>query len=76
MTMPQPGDRPEQTIDNVGAPLDFVQIKLVDPKTSRVVKLGEQGKNLQIWNHGHSINIGLKLISIATQENSGRAVTT
>lgn len=41
--MPHIGDEPNKTIDNVGAPLDFVQIKLIDPKTRNVVKIGEQG---------------------------------
>ena len=41
MTIPHPDDLPESTIDNVGKPLDFVQIKLVDPKTNLVVKLGK-----------------------------------
>lgn len=41
--MPHLNDSPNITIDNVGAPLDFVQIQLVDPQTKRIVKIGEQG---------------------------------
>ena len=41
MTMPHQEDLPASTIDNVGKPLDFVQIKLVNPKTDLLVKLGK-----------------------------------
>lgn len=43
MSMPLPGDVPDKTIDNVGAPLDLTEMKLVDPKTGSTVKIGEQG---------------------------------
>lgn len=43
MTMPHPGDSPEVTMDNVGAPLDMTEVKIVDRKTGNLVKLGEQG---------------------------------
>lgn len=42
MTMPHSEDLPDSTIDNVGKPLDLVQIKLVDPKTNLIVKLGKK----------------------------------
>lgn len=52
MSMPHPDDLPEQTIDNVGKPLDFVQLKIVDPKTNLIVKLGEEG---ELWCRGHNV---------------------
>lgn len=55
MSMPHPNDLPEKTIDNVGSPLDFVQLKLVNPQTGLVVKLGEEG---ELWCRGHNVMLG------------------
>ena len=55
MTMPHPDDPPSATIDNVGKPLDLVQIKLVDPKSGLLVRLGEQG---ELWCRGHNVMLG------------------
>ena len=43
MTMPHRGDLPEQTMDNVGAPLDLTEVKIVDRKTGHLMPIGEQG---------------------------------
>lgn len=44
MALPYPGDSPEVTMDNVGAPMDMTEVKIVDRKTGDLVKLGEQGE--------------------------------
>lgn len=37
-------DSEERRMETVGAPLDFVEVKLVNPHTGQLVKTGEQGK--------------------------------
>lgn len=44
--MPLFEDTPEKTIDNVGAPLDLTEMKVVDPKSGCLVKTEEQGTDL------------------------------
>lgn len=34
----------QDNLDNVGAPLDFTEVKLIHPHSKRIVKIGEQGK--------------------------------
>ncbi|RWS02597.1 acyl-CoA synthetase-like protein, partial [Dinothrombium tinctorium] len=55
MTMPLQGEGPSQTIDNVGKPLDYVEIKIVDPKSLKIQKLNEQG---ELWARGHNVMLG------------------
>lgn len=43
VTASNPEDPAERKLETVGAPLDFVEVKLVNPQTGEVVKLGEQG---------------------------------
>lgn len=43
MTMPHRGDKPDKTKDNVGAPLELTEVKIVDRKTGNTTKIGEQG---------------------------------
>lgn len=42
--MPFLTDGPEKTIDNVGAPLDLTEMKVVHPKLGYTLKVGEQGE--------------------------------
>ncbi|XP_027204182.2 putative acyl-CoA synthetase YngI [Dermatophagoides pteronyssinus] len=45
----------EESIETVGSPLDFVEIKLVNPKTRQIVKIGETG---ELHCRGHVIMSG------------------
>ncbi|XP_075587873.1 putative acyl-CoA synthetase YngI isoform X2 [Dermatophagoides farinae] len=45
----------EESIETVGSPLDFVEIKLVDPNTKKIVKIGETG---ELHCRGHVIMLG------------------
>ncbi|XP_074596928.1 medium-chain acyl-CoA ligase ACSF2, mitochondrial-like [Brevipalpus obovatus] len=55
MTMPHRGDLPEQTMDNVGAPLDLTEVKIVDRKTGHLMPIGEQG---ELMVRGHHVMLG------------------
>lgn len=55
MSCPQSTDGPDRTIDNVGAPLDLTEMKVVDPKTGRLMKTGIQG---EVWARGHHVMLG------------------
>lgn len=46
ITTPMPGDPLMSTLDNVGIPLDFCEVKIVDKKSGDVVKIGEKGENI------------------------------
>ncbi|KAI1280689.1 Medium-chain acyl-CoA ligase ACSF2, mitochondrial [Halotydeus destructor] len=55
MSMPLVGDGPDKTVDNVGAPLSLTEMKVVNPKTGTLVKLGQQG---EVWARGHNVMLG------------------
>lgn len=55
MSMPLEGDPPTKTVDNVGAPLDLTEMKVVNTKTGDVVKIGEAG---EVWARGHNVMKG------------------
>ncbi|XP_074593709.1 putative acyl-CoA synthetase YngI [Brevipalpus obovatus] len=46
ITTPVPGDRLASTLDNVGIPLDFAEVKIVDKVSGDIVKIGETGELL------------------------------
>ena len=41
--MPLLNECPQDTMDNVGSPLDYVEIKIVDRKTGNLVQLNQEG---------------------------------
>jgi len=43
ITVPKPNETLEKSLDNVGAALDFVQVKIVDTKSGDIVKIGQKG---------------------------------
>ncbi|OTF75291.1 hypothetical protein BLA29_013245 [Euroglyphus maynei] len=45
----------EESVETVGSPLDFVEIKLIDPKTKKIVKIGETG---ELHCRGHVTMLG------------------
>jgi fatty-acyl-CoA synthase len=49
------GDTVERRMETVGAPLDFVEVKIVDPISGEIVKIGEQGELLA---RGHNVMLG------------------
>jgi long-chain acyl-CoA synthetase len=55
MSMPFLTDGPEKTIDNVGAPLDLTEMKVVHPKLGYTLKVGEQG---ELYARGHNVMLG------------------
>lgn len=55
MSMPLEGDPPGKSADNVGAPLDLTEMKIVDTKTGAVVKIGQSG---EVWARGHNVMKG------------------
>lgn len=46
ITSPLLGSKLEDNLDNVGVPLDFAEVKLVNKNTKEVVKIGEEGELL------------------------------
>ncbi len=55
----------EQRIDTVGTPCDFVEIKIVDPVTRKITKLGEPG---EICSRGYNNMIGYWKDPVKTAE--------
>lgn len=61
ITSPILGSKMLENLDNVGVPLDFAEVKLVDKDTKEVVKIGEEGELLTrgpfvflgYWNDEH-----------------------
>src|SRR5699024_10601401 len=45
----------EQRINTIGTPLDFVEIKICNPETKQIVKLGETG---EIYSRGYNTMLG------------------
>ena len=43
ISTPMPGEKIINTLDNVGVPLDFVEVKIVDKESGDIVKIGEKG---------------------------------
>ncbi|XP_074594867.1 medium-chain acyl-CoA ligase ACSF2, mitochondrial-like [Brevipalpus obovatus] len=46
ITLPLQGDYIENTLDNVGMPLDFTEVKIVDQHSGDVVEIGQTGEIL------------------------------
>lgn len=65
MSMPLEDDLPAKTVDNVGAPLDLTEMKIVNPKTGEVVKIGQSG---EVWARGHNVMKGYWDDPVKTQE--------
>lgn len=55
MSMPLEDDPLVRTVDNVGAPLDLTEMKIVHTKTGAVVKIGQPG---EVWARGHNVMKG------------------
>lgn len=51
ITTPMPGDRLVDTLDNVGTPLDFAEVKIVDKESGDVVRIGEKGTSTEKIDH-------------------------
>ncbi|RWS20588.1 AMP-binding protein-like protein, partial [Leptotrombidium deliense] len=59
ITSPLPESKLEDTLDNVGLPLDFAEVKLIDRETKQIVKIGEKGTvNRELWTRGPHVMIG------------------
>lgn len=48
-------DSVERRMETVGAPLDFVEVKLINAQTMQTVKIGEEGELLA---RGHNVMLG------------------
>ena len=63
--MPLATDKPEKTIDNVGCPLELTEMKIVNPKSGHLLKIGEQG---EVWARGHNVMLGYWEDEVKTKE--------
>lgn len=62
----RPTDTPTQKTETVGTPLDFVEIKIINPATKTVVQLGETG---EIHSRGHNTMLGYWKDPVKTKES-------
>lgn len=53
ITMPLRRDSVKNTLDNVGMPLDFAEVKIVDMHTGDIVKIGQTGE----WCSPYTVNL-------------------
>lgn len=44
ITTPKPGECLDNIVDNVGIPLDYTEIKIIDRTSGHIVKIGETGE--------------------------------
>ncbi|CAG2105153.1 unnamed protein product [Medioppia subpectinata] len=59
----------EQRMETVGSPLDLVEVKIVDPVSGYITKIGEQEGNLgELLSRGHNVMIGYWRDEIKTKE--------
>jgi fatty-acyl-CoA synthase len=48
-------DNMYRRLETVGSPLDFVEVKIINPQTGDTVKIGEQG---ELLSRGHNVMLG------------------